>query len=355
MRADERESDANRSPTVTPRAWVHGVLAMAQRRLYESVALNLNWFPGHMASAVRKIEERLKVVDMVIEVRDARAPLCSSCERLGDLIQKKKRVIVMNKSDLIGPADAERWVRHFTQQGQAVAFTNATKGTRVGDLMPQELLKRGLLTRADRMLLFMIIGIPNTGKSTLINALRRHGMRRRQQGGSSNVAETGARPGVTRHVSTMQFCSEPAAFLIDTPGVMKTGLSPEDGLKLALIGAIKETLVDPVTLADYLLFLLNKNNQNSYVRAFGLGAPSDDIDTVLDAVGCKMGFTLKKQPTRGSKTARDEGASDAMSGADAAAETPAPRNRDAVRSAQHLIKQYRAGALGKFVLDDSLE
>jgi len=146
----------------------------------------------------------------VIEVRDARVPLCSKCGRLEDLIQNKRRIIVMNKSDLIGPADTERWTRHFTKQGQAVAFTNATKGSRIGDLMPQELLKRGLLTRADRMLMFMIIGIPNTGKSTMINALRRNGMRaRRQEGGGGNVAETGARPGVTRHVSTMQFCSEP--------------------------------------------------------------------------------------------------------------------------------------------------
>jgi len=146
-----------------------------------------------------------------MEVRDARVPLSSTCARLEDLIQQKRRIIVMNKSDLIDPADTARWARHFTQQGQAVAFTNASKGSRVGDLMPQQLLKRGLLPRADRMLLFMIIGVPNTGKSTMINALRRNGMRaRRQADGVSNVAETGARPGVTRHVSTVQFCSEPS-------------------------------------------------------------------------------------------------------------------------------------------------
>ena len=215
-------------------------------RLWERAGLNINWFPGHMASAARKIEQRLKVVDMVrfpvrapwgrhpvesasrrtvllreiltvcrrvwqvIEVRDARVPLCSRCGRLEELIQNKRRIIVMNKSDLIGAADQERWARHLAQQGQAVAFTSANKGSRIGELMPQELLKRGLLARADRMLLFMIIGIPNTGKSTMINALRRNGMRaKRQEGGGGNVAETGARPGVTRHVSTMQFCSEP--------------------------------------------------------------------------------------------------------------------------------------------------
>ena len=143
-------------------------------------------------------------------MRDARVPLCSRCGRLEELIQKKRRIVVMNKSDLIGPGDTEMWIRHFAQRGQAVAFTNAAKGSRVSDLMPQELLKRGLITRADRMLLFMIIGIPNTGKSSMINALRRQGMRsKRQAGGNTNVAETGARPGVTRHVSTMQFCSEP--------------------------------------------------------------------------------------------------------------------------------------------------
>ena len=113
----------------------------------------------------------------MIEVRDARVPLSSTCGHLEQLIQKKRRIIVLNKSDLIGQTDTERWVRHFTQQGQAVTFTSAVKGSRIGDLMPQELLKRGLLTRTDRILLFMIIGIPNTGKSTIINALRRSGMR----------------------------------------------------------------------------------------------------------------------------------------------------------------------------------
>ena len=146
----------------------------------------------------------------MVEVRDARVPLSSACARLEDLVQKKRRVVVLNKSDLVDPADTARWARHFSQQGQAVVFTNAAKGGRVGDLLPQELLKRGLLARADRMLLFMIIGVPNTGKSTMINALRRNGMRaRRQAGGAGNVAETGARPGVTRHVSTVQFCSDP--------------------------------------------------------------------------------------------------------------------------------------------------
>ena len=115
----------------------------------------------------------------VIEVRDARVPLCSKCARLEELTQNKRRIVVMNKSDLISAEDMERWVRHFTRQGQAIAFTNAVQGSKIGDLMPKALLRNGLLTRADRMLLFMIIGIPNTGKSTMINALRRHGMRAR--------------------------------------------------------------------------------------------------------------------------------------------------------------------------------
>ena len=336
-------------------------MSAAGRRLFDAAAVNINWFPGHMAAATRKIEQRLKVVDMVLEVRDARVPLCSECAQLGSLIQNKRRIIVMNKSDLIGSADTERWVRYFAQQGQAVTFTNAAKGSRIGDLMPRELLRRGLLSRADRMLLFMIIGVPNTGKSTMINALRRSGMReRRKAGGGGNVAETGARPGVTRQVSTMQFCSEPPAFLIDTPGIMKSALGPEDGLKLALTGAIKENIVDPVTLADYLLFLLNQKGQLSYVSACGLTAPSDDIDAVLDSLAGKMGFNLKKQAGERGKAMREErpsprGASALSSSNDAYLKARRPAQKpqaDLRRSAQHLIKLYRGGALGKFVLDD---
>ena len=158
----------------------------------------------------------------------------------------------------------------------------------------------------------------------------------------------------------MQFCSEPPAFLIDTPGIMKSALGPEDGLKLALTGAIKENIVDPVTLADYLLFLLNQKGQLSYVSTCGLTAPSDDIDAVLDSLAGKMGFNLKKQAGERSKAKHEErpsprGASALGSSNDAYLKARRPAQKpqaDLRRSAQHLIKLYRGGALGKFVLDD---
>ena len=102
--------------------------------MFDAAAVNINWFPGHMAAATRKIEQRLKVVDMVLEVRDARVPLCSECAQLGSLIQNKRRIIVMNKSDLIGSADTERWVRYFAQQSQAVTFVQTSSLLRCTDL-----------------------------------------------------------------------------------------------------------------------------------------------------------------------------------------------------------------------------
>ncbi|KAJ1490752.1 P-loop containing nucleoside triphosphate hydrolase protein, partial [Baffinella frigidus] len=261
----------------------------AGTRLFETAGRNINWFPGHMHSATKAITERIKMVDMVIEVRDARIPLASACGHLEALIQNKKRVIVLNKSDLINPSEQARWAAHLKGQGNDVVFTGALTGSRLGDLLPKALYKRGVIKRLDRTLLMMITGIPNTGKSTLINQLRRVGAAR-GEAARPNVAITGARPGVTRHVATIQFCQEPPSFLIDTPGVMTPKLTHNQGLKLAVTGAIKHTLVDPVVLCDYLLYLFNLRDQVKYVKGLSLPGRTDDIHEVLEAVCKKNNF-----------------------------------------------------------------
>ncbi|EKX47886.1 hypothetical protein GUITHDRAFT_106434 [Guillardia theta CCMP2712] len=237
-----------------------------------------------MAEAVRKIEQRIKVSDMVIEVRDARIPLTSECARIQELLARKRRVIVLNKQDLILPSEREKWRKFFTDKGDTVTFTQAVHGANIKELMPSELHARGLISRLDRTLLCMIVGIPNTGKSTLINTLRNFGYKDGKQKSPGKVANTGALPGVTKHVSTIQFHVKPPSFLVDTPGIVKMDLDVIDGLKLALTGAIKDSLIDPLILAEFLIHMLSMRQSTNYLTELSLPTDCTDLGEILTAV-----------------------------------------------------------------------
>lgn len=152
---------------------------MARKGLYglaskAGEAAAINWYPGHMASATKAIRERIKVVDLVVEVRDARIPLSSANSELQDLLERKKRLIVFNKMDLANPNMILKWGSHFEERNQRHVFVNAhqTRSVRkmldvTWDFLREKLLK-------EPTLLLMIVGIPNVGKSALINTLFRH-------------------------------------------------------------------------------------------------------------------------------------------------------------------------------------
>lgn len=278
------------------------------------------------------------MVDLIIEVRDARIPHSSACAHLNHVAQRKKRIIIFNKADLITARETRAWSEYWAKQGEEVIYTDALKGDSLAQLSPLALSKRGLLKITDRVLLFMIIGVPNTGKSTVINALRGRGRNRSNKRDKlrSNVASTGARPGVTRQVSTIQFSFNPPAYLVDTPGMLSPRLQNDlGGYKLALTGAVKDAVVDPVALADYLLYKLNLAEERAYVKLFGLPAPTDDILELLDAVARRVGIFRRTGR-------KDAGPGERKSGT-------AP---DHFNAAMHLIQLYRKAALARFVLDD---
>ncbi|KAF9426773.1 Mitochondrial GTPase [Podila epigama] len=268
----------------------------------------INWFPGHMAKGLRLITEKLNAVQVVIEFEP--------------IAQKKDRLIVYNKSDLAHPDTEAAITKAFREfKGQDVVFTNADADENVKGII-KYLSKKAKVsgTASDKELTttVMVVGMPNVGKSSLINSLRRIGVKK------GKAAPTGAIPGITRTVAgTIKVLDSPKVYLIDTPGVMIPHISdPISAIKVALTGAISDHLSDEVVIADYLLFQLNQAQDYGYLKLYNIKEPTDDINKFLPQVARYIG-ALKK-----------------------GGELNLPA------AAQFLIKQYRLGKLGRFTLDD---
>lgn len=218
--------------------------------------MNIQWYPGHMTKARREMEADVRIVDMVIELLDARAPMASGNPEIRRLGQGKERVIVLNKSDLADAATTTAWIRSFQAEGaHCIAMDARGSGNRKLLLRTIEAAaaakrerdkKRGILNRPVRA---MVAGIPNVGKSTLINML---------SGRSS--AKTGNKPGVTRGNQWIRF--QQSIELLDTPGILWPKFEdPAIGEKIAFLGSINEMIVDKTELAVTLLAFLGSKGK----------------------------------------------------------------------------------------------
>ncbi|EGC68458.1 ribosome biogenesis GTP-binding protein YlqF [Enterococcus casseliflavus ATCC 12755] len=212
----------------------------------ENVQMTIQWFPGHMAKARREVSEKLKFVDIVFELVDARLPISSRNPMLDQLLQQKPRLILINKADLADPVQTKKWEHYFQAQGYLALAINAQDNQGVKAIVPtaKQVLKekiardkaRGLKPRAIRA---MVIGIPNVGKSTLMNRLV-----------GKKIAQTGNKPGVTKGQQWLRFGTD--LELLDTPGILWPKFEdPEIGKKLALTGAIKDQLIHLDDIALY--------------------------------------------------------------------------------------------------------
>ena len=201
--------------------------------------MNIQWYPGHMTRAKRKIAEDLKLVDVVIELVDARIPMSSRNPDVDQIVGGKPRIIVLNKSDLSDENANRLWIKYYTANNTRVILANSIKGTGLKEattaaklLMKEKidrLKSRGLLVKTIRAL---IIGIPNVGKSTLINKMA-----------GRSVAQTGDRPGVTKAKQWIKI--NPELELLDTPGILWPKFKDEQvALNLAFTGAIKDDILD---------------------------------------------------------------------------------------------------------------
>lgn len=245
--------------------------------------MTIQWFPGHMAKARREVTEKLKLVDIVFELIDARLPLSSRNPMIDEVIHQKPRLLILNKADLADRAETDKWIRYFKEQGIEAVAINSFQGqglqvvTRTAKeiLAPQieRMKNRGIRPGAIRA---MIVGIPNVGKSTLINRLAKR-----------NIAKTGNTPGVTRAQQWIKYGKE--LELLDTPGILWPKFEDKAaGYKLALTGAIKDTILNMDDLALYGLRFLADHYPERLDEKYGLreiGESPDEILAVFDHIG----------------------------------------------------------------------
>ncbi|KAF3334295.1 mitochondrial ribosome-associated GTPase 1 [Carex littledalei] len=218
----------------------------------------INWFPGHMAAATRAIRQRLKLADLVIEVRDARIPLSSAHEDLQSILEHKRRIIALNKKDLANPNIMHHWVRHLESSTKDCLSINAHSRSSVNELLGLVEFKLREVMSREPTLLVMVVGVPNVGKSALINCIHRIATSRFPVHEKVKRATVGPLPGVTQDISGFKIANRPSIYVLDTPGVLVPKISDmETGLKLALTGAVKDSVVGEERLAKYMLSVLN--------------------------------------------------------------------------------------------------
>ena len=278
--------------------------------------MNIQWYPGHMTKTRRQIEADLKQVDAVCEIVDARIPISSRNPDIDAICGSKPRIVILNRMDLADPEGTKRWKEYFRGKGIAAVATDCKSRKGIGEFQPavRNLLKDRLARDAakgmNRPIRVMVVGIPNVGKSTLINQI---------SGRKGAKAEN--RPGVTRG---KQWVTVEAGFLLlDTPGILWPKFEdPEVGMMLAYTGAVKEGVIDIEELACRLMELLWKYYPAALKNRYGIDDPEDTSGYgLLQAAGKKRGFLL----------ARGEIHTERM--------------------AKVLLDEYRSGKLGKFTLE----
>ena len=281
----------------------------------EQNAMNIQWYPGHMAKTRRMIQEQLKHMDAVCEILDARVPRSSRNPDVEELTAGLPRLIVLNRVDLADPAATCQWAAWFREKGFAVLEANAKQGQGTGRFAGavRELLKDKLAAyaqrgQAGRMLRVMILGIPNVGKSTFINQVARR-----------KTAKAEDRPGVTRGKQWVPV--DPSLELMDTPGMLWPKIDdPQVGVRLACTGAVRDEIMDLEELACHLMELLGRHYPQALLERYKVDADGSGWDMLVQA-GRKRGFLL-----RGGQV-------------------------DTERMARILLDEFRAGKLGRFTLE----
>ena len=277
---------------------------------------NINWYPGHMKKTRELIQENLKMVDLVIEVIDARIPVSSRNPIIDDLVKSKQRIIVLNKSDLSDGAANDAWAEELRKDGSIVLQMNCMSGQGVNQLfktltrLQDEKNKDQIRKKPLRM---MIVGVPNVGKSSLINRMT-----------GKKSAKTGDRPGVTKGKQWLAL--ENGMQLLDTPGILWPKFEdPEVGLNLAFCGSIKDESLDMATLALELIKVLAADYPELIMERYKLDSLSEDGLENMEAIALKRGFIL-------------------------------PGKRiDYERCAKTVLDEFRGGKIGRITLEKAVQ
>lgn len=256
---------------------------------------NINWYPGHMKKTRDMIQENLKLVDVVVEVLDARIPSSSQNPIINELVGSKTRVVILNKSDLADAAANEAWKKKFEEEGRQVLIMNCNSGDGAKQLI--KLLERIQDKKNEgrerkRPLRMMIVGIPNVGKSSLINRLT---------GGKG--AKTGNKPGVTRGKQWLTLGSN--MMLLDTPGILWPKFEdPHVGMNLAFCGSIRDEIMDLATLGLELIKELSDVHPDLLMARYKIEKIEETPLLTMEAIARKRGFILKGAEIDYERTAR---------------------------------------------------
>ena len=214
----------------------------------------INWYPGHMAKTKKQIKEDINLIDVVVEILDARIPVSSQNPDIKELVKNKKRIILLNKSDLADKEENNKWVKYFKQNGIPAILTNANQGigikeliNKIEELMKEELEKQAARGRIGKSIRVIILGIPNVGKSSLINKIT-----------NKKSAQVGNKPGVTKQKQWIKLNNK--IDLLDTPGILWPKFeSQEVALNLSYIGTIKDDNLEITEIVYNLLKVLKEN------------------------------------------------------------------------------------------------
>lgn len=305
------------------------------REVFKVVDKNaVHWFPGHMGKGLRDMQRKLKMVDCVIEVHDARIPYSGrNTDFKHTVTGVRPHILVLNKKDLADTRLFSKMSENIRRDEgiDHVMFTNCKDQTCDGikSIVPTA---KYLISNSNRFnrseqkeYNLMIIGVPNVGKSSLTNVLRNRHLK------TKGASQVGAVAGVTRTVLTrIKIAEKPLIYMYDTPGILTPHVKNTDhGMKLASVSCMQDHLVGEIQIADYILYWLNKNGFYQYTELMNLKEPTDSIQEALLAVSPTLKKTIKYRHPDGTMKIRP----------------------DFDYAARHLIKAFREGRLGQFNLD----
>ena len=244
---------------------------------------NINWYPGHMAKTKREIKERIDLIDVVFEVIDARIPKSSKNKDIDELIKNKPKILIMTKLDLCDKEETNKWISYYEKEGYRVIPIDLINNPNmkliekeVNEIAKELNEKRKLKGLKTRKVRAIILGIPNVGKSTLINRLV-----------GKKATNVGNKPGVTKQLEWIRIGSNME--LLDTPGLLWPRLGDKEvALNLASMTAIKEEILDKEEIAIYIIDTMLKMYPDNIKNRYNL-ADEDDIVDILDAIGKKIG------------------------------------------------------------------
>ncbi len=276
--------------------------------------LHIHWYPGHIAKAERKLKEQLTLVDAVIEVLDARLPLSSSYDNITGLLGEKPRLLLLNKADLTDKNELKKWISVLEEKHGAPVLTTDAKNSKdlnfivkkaveISEPRIQALMKKGLLRRPARV---MVVGMPNVGKSSIINKLTK-----------SSKTKIGAKAGVTRQQQWVRI--NPQLELLDTPGIIPMKQDDQErARKLAFVNSVSENAYSNEIVANELLSILTPNQIEKFKEYYKL---DETTDLTLENIAQARNWIV------------------------------AGGKLDIERTSVYLLRDFREGKIGKFILD----